>query len=62
MSQWSIIPFIRPRRPKEDERLQIPLPIPLPPSEYEIDAYRTGSIANIEKYEEPQRGVIIIDM
>ena len=62
MSQWSIIPFIRHRHPKKDERIQIPLHIPLPPNEYEIDVYRSGNITNIEKYEEHHRGVVIIDM
>lgn len=62
MSQWSIIPFIRPHHQKKDERIQIPLHIPLPPNEYEIDVYRSGNITNIEKYEEQPRGVVVIDM
>ncbi len=57
MSPWSIIPFIR-RRPKR-ERPQIPLPPP--PSQYEIDMHRTGSNDQNDE-RKPQRGVVIIDM
>ena len=57
MSPWPIIPFIR-RRP-ERERQQIPLPPP--PSQYEIDLHRTGS-NNRHDEKKPQRGVVIIDM